>query len=537
VSVADARDRRIAELEAELRRAAEREKALGEIIAQQQTLIAAQQQLIADLQRRLDERDVAYAARTAVLETEVRRLEKQILGPKTERTKVPPVEREMTSAGAERSDEEEAARRAAIARKRRERALAKAAVLETEEVDHPVPDALRHCPKCDGEHFRRMTDEQSTTFEYIPGTFVRRVHKREKLSCLCGEHIVTAPGPAKLVPGGQYGFSFAAFLVVEKCVDSMPIHRIEKRFARLGIPLSRSTMNDLVHTTAEVAMPLATRLEQRVSALPIVLADETSMRLQDRANRGFVWVFHGHDDASGGRLARYVFATSRSGETTARVLGGTQGSLLVDGYTGYNVVTDPEGRQRAGCWSHVRRKIFEAREHDPTAVDHGLALIRDLFRVEHDAKQANIVRSSEHLAMRAQRSKPIVAAFFAWAESQQRLALPKGPLGEALTYAKNQRNRLELFLTDSRIPLHNNSSESMLRVIALARHNYLFFGNPRAGRNFAGLYSLVGSAIANGVEPTEYLTDVLPRIRDATTNAELDALLPDRWQPVVVDAD
>ncbi len=60
----------------------------------------------------------------------------------------------------------------------------------------------------------------------------------------------------------------------------------------------------------------------------------------------------------------------------------------------------------------------------------------------------------------------------------------------------------------------------------------MFFGHPRAGRNFAGLYSLVGSAIANGVEPTEYLTDVLPRIRDATTDEALDALLPDRWTPL-----
>jgi transposase len=376
-----------------------------------------------------------------------------------------------------------------------------------------------------------MKPEESATFEYVPGYFVRRLHKREKLSCLCGEHIVTAPGPAKLVPGAQYGCSFAAFLVVEKCVDSLPIHRIEKRFARLGIPISRSTMNDIVHTAAEVVRPLVARLEQRVAALPIVLADETSMRLQDRAKRGFVWVFHGHDDVSGGQLALYVFATSRSGDTAARVLGGSQGALVVDGYTGYNVVTEPEGRERAGCWSHLRRKVFEAREADPVAADRGLALIRDLFRVEHDAKEANIVRSAEHLSLREQRSKPIVGDFFAWAAAQRAETLPKSPMGEALTYAANQRERLELFLGDARIPLHNNSSEAMLRVIALARHTYLFFGNPRAGRNFAGLYSLVGSCIANGVEPTEYLTDVLPRIRDATTESELDALLPDRWAP------
>jgi hypothetical protein len=80
--------------------------------------------------------------------------------------------------------------------------------------------------------------------------------------------------------------------------------------------------------------------------------------------------------------------------------------------------------------------------------------------------------------------------------------LPKGPLGEARGYAINQRSRLELFLTDARIPIHNNGSERRLRVVTLGRKNDLFVGQARAGRNIAGLYSLVGGRIANGVEPT-----------------------------------
>src|SRR3954469_14289330 len=74
-------------------------------------------------------------------------------------------------------------------------------------------------------------------------------------------------------------------------------------------------------------------------------------------------------------------------------------------------------------------------------------------------------------------------------------------------------------------------TERRLRVVALGRKNYLFVGHARAGRNIAGLYSLVGSCIANGVEPTEYLIDVLPRIAGANSDEALDALLPDRWTP------
>jgi len=530
--VADPREARIASLEEALRRAEEDKRRYGEIIAQQQTLIAAQQKLIADLQRRLEMQEAEHAELASRFKAEVERLERQILGPKTERVKVPAVEQELRKQDEdERSEEEEAARREEIARKRRERALAKNAAMATEEVEHPIPDDVRHCPKCGGVHFRAMPHESSTTYEYVPGHFVRRVHMRQKAACSRGQYIVTAPGPPKLLAGGQYGAGFVAFLIVEKCADSIPIHRIEKRFGRLGIPISRSTMNDLVHAAAELAGPLLARLQQRIASLGVVLADETSMRIQDRPKRGFVWVFQGYDETSGGQLVFYVFAVDRSGDTPDRILGGTRGALVVDGYTGYNIVTDPEGRARAGCWSHLRRKIFEARStSSPEDIDRALAILRDLFRVEHDATEQRIVRSPAHLALRTARSKPLVEEFFRWVRDKGAEVLPKSPLGEALRYATNQRPRLELFLSDARIPMHNNASEARLRVIALARHNYLFFGHPRAGRNFAGLYSLVGSCIANGVEPTEYLTDILPRIRDATTDEHLDALLPDRWQ-------
>src|SRR5262249_36097743 len=155
-------------------------------------------------------------ARSARLAAEIERLERQLLGPKTERTKVPPVDRELRGQE-EMTDEQLAARREEIARKRRENALAKNAAMTTEEVEHPVPDTMKHCPKCGGTHFRPLDHESSTTYEYVPGHFVRHVHKREKQACVCGQYIVTAPAPPKLVAGGQYGFGFVAFLIVDKC--------------------------------------------------------------------------------------------------------------------------------------------------------------------------------------------------------------------------------------------------------------------------------------------------------------------------------
>lgn len=504
---------------------------LREIIARQQTLLAAQQELIGQLERRLSEQEAAHREQAEKLKAEVRRLERELLGPKTEKLKVPPADRDLGDD--EPDEEEEARRREEIARKRRERALAKKASMESQQVDHPVPDDAKRCPKCHGTSFSHLGYETSPTYEYVPGRFVRRLHRRQKVACSCRQHIVVAPPPPKLVAGGIYGFGFAAFLVVEKCGDSIPIYRIEKRFERLGIPMSRATMNDILHATAELAQPLVSRLEKRVAALDLVLADETSMRLQDRKKRGFMWVFHGHDDGSQGELVLYVFATDRSGQTPERILGSSEGTLVVDGYTGYNSVTDPEGRRRAGCWCHLRRKLFEARAEPGDTADQGILQIRGIFRVEHEATARGIVGTPQHLALRQERSKPVVDDFFAWAARTRHEHLPRGPLGEALGYAVRQRERLELFLSDARIPIHNNASERRLRVVALGRKNFLFVGHPRAGRNIAGLYSIVGSCIANRIEPTGYLTDVLPRIRDATSDADLDQLLPDRWTPLL----
>jgi transposase len=500
------------------------EQRFGAIIAQQQKLIEEQQAVIRRLTRE-------HEGRVLALETEVARLTRELVGRKSEKVKIPPIEREL-AAKEPPSEAELAARREEIEKKRRARALAKDAVLATEDVEHRVPDEMKTCSACGGALTQELPAETSSTIDYVPGRFVKRRHRRQKLACRCGGCIVTAPPPPRLIEGGHYGPGFAAFLVVEKCADSIPIYRVEKRFARLGIPISRSTMNDIIHVAAEVVRPLVARLTTRISDVEIVLADETSVRLQTREKRGFIWVFHGRDEhGSGGELVLYVFATDRSGETPMKILGGSVGALVVDGYTGYNNITDPAQRERAGCWCHARRKFFEAQSTAPAEAKHAIDEIRRLFRVEHEATLAGIVGTDAHLALRAEKSKPILDKLFEWLVETKPNVLPKSPIAAAITYAINQKERLQLFLRDARLPLHNNSSESRLRVIALGRKNYLFFGHPRAGRNFAGLYSLVASCVANNIEPTAYLTDVLTRIRDDMTSDEVDAILPDRWSP------
>jgi transposase len=460
-------------------------------------------------------RDVAkeLQSKLDLVAAEMAALKRQVLGPKSE--KMPPLEREVRRG--KKADPVE------TQRKRRERALAKEKLVATREV-LPVPDMQRCCPHCHSKNLRPVGDGKETTiYDYVPGYFRRRVFARETLACPCGDYIVTAPCPDKTTDRTRYAPSFVAHLAVAKCDDAIPLYRLEKQYQRIGIPIARSTMTDLFHRNAAVLAPLVRRLLARIAASDIVLADETSIRMQGTTKRAFLWTF-----LSGNDIA-YVFSPDRSGQTPVEVLGGTKGTLLVDAYTGYNKVTVADGRTRAGCLAHVRRKFFEAKESVPEAQT-ALDLIRDIYVVEHEAREQRLVGTDQHLALRRTRTRPLLAQLFRLLRKHRGRHPPKSPMGKAIRYALKNHRALTRFTGNPRIPPDNNRSESALRVVALGRKNFLFVGNEDAGDNIAGLYSLIATCKAYGKNPLEYLTDVLTRI-GSHPQSKIDELLPERWQP------
>jgi transposase len=288
-------------------------------------------------------------------------------------------------------------------------------------------------------------------------------------------------------------------------------------------------MTELFHRAGELLRPLAARILALVAASDVVLADETSMpmqstiRLEKKPKRTYLWTF------VSGNFVAYRFSPSRSGATPREVLGGTKGTLVVDAYTGYNAVTGVDGRTRAGCLAHARRKFFDALGSHPDA-QVALDAIRDVYRIEHEAKERGVARTAEHLAMRQTRSKPILDKLHTWLVEKKDSYLPKGGMGSAIRYALDNWTELTRFLEDVHVPPDNNRSEAALRVAALGRKNFLFVGHEDAGDNVATLYTLVGTCEAHGVNPFEYIRDVLLRVSTHPAS-DIDALLPHRWAP------
>ncbi len=456
----------------------------------------------------------------AELRALVKGLQQQLFGKKSEKLPpMPTVEKQLR--------QKDAAQSAARAQERRQANAQLRGQLPEVREEVPVPENQAVCPECGSDTLRKVGEGKLTTeYEYLPARMVRKVYVQETLACDCGEYIVTAPAPLRVAEGGQYGPGFVAHVITSKCADSLPLHRQEKQFRRLGIPVARATMVDYFHRAAELLEPLSDRLLEVVAHSDIVQADETVLKVQDKgkARTGYLWCFL-HDN-----LIAYRFSPSRSGRTPVEVLGGGQGTLVVDGYSGYNRVFTPEGWSRAGCLAHVRRKFYEALDSAPEEARRAMGLILDIYRVEHLAKEMGIVGTRKHLQLRQTKSRPAMDRLHEWLVAQEGLHPPKTPLGKAISHALKNWGALAEFLKSSKIPVDNNASERALRIAAVGRKNFLFCGHDAGARNLAGLYSLVMTCEANGVNPQQYLADVLLRVQTHPASA-IDELLPHKWRP------
>jgi transposase len=459
---------------------------------------------------------VEQANRIAKLEHELAQMKKALVGPKTERSKMPRVPRPGAT------PEEQLATR-------RENAEAKAQT-QSLRVDHKVPPELRTCPHCKNSKLKPVGKGRTTSvWEFVPAKFVRYDHVQEVLKCKCGDYVVTAPGAPKVVEKGRYGPSFLAHIAVAKCADHLPIYRLEKDFRRQGFPIARSTMNELLHRASDITRPIWTRLLDVIRVRPVVQADETRMRMQNdgvgRSKNGFVWTFVAADE-HGAVDTALVFAADRSGETPRRILNGTSGYLVVDAYSGYNAVAEVSSRKRAACHAHLRRYFHDALEKAPVA-QNAIDLILELYRVEHAADDGGLT-GEERLRHRRERAPPIRTRLKAWLEAERPRHPPKSPIAVAINYGLKRWDDLGAFLDDPRIPLDNNASERALRRVALGRKNYLFVGDVDAGTSIAGIYTLIATCEARGINPFAYLADVITRVQDHPAS-RLDELLPGNW--------
>jgi transposase len=418
--------------------------------------------------------------------------------------------------------------------------------LPRERVIHDLPEEQKPCPCC-GQMRHVIGKQVRETFDWVPAKVKVIEHVRLTYACRhceqaavpSGPQIITADPPSSPIAKGLAEPGLLAQIIVSKYGDHLPLHRLERIFERHGIDIARSTMCDWMANCAGLLRPLYALMVKEVLASKVIHTDDTSVQVLDKnlpeTRTGRFWVYLGDRDHP---YTVFDHTATRERDGPMKFLNGWGKGKMVylqaDAYGGYDGIHKGEAGgsvTEVACWSHARRKFYDAKDTDPATATQALAFIRLLYDVEDQAKELS---PSERAALRQEQSLPRLAEFRTWLESRQAAyggpVLPKSPLGHAITYVFNQWNALCVYITDGDLAIDNNASERALRRIAVGRNNWIFVGSDAGGHTAAVLFSFIATCRRHNVNIFDYLRDVLARI-PACSMSRLAQFLPDRWQP------
>ena len=394
------------------------------------------------------------------------------------------------------------------------------------------------CPHC-GQERCVIREECSERLDLIPARLIRRRTIRPVLACgRCKDGVAQAPMPAQVVDKGLCGPGLLAHVIFSKYVDHRPLFRVQQELARLGFPVTRTTLCDWVNAAASALQPLWRRLHAGLVRSDYLQVDETPVKVMDpevqgKCATGYLWVY----GRPGGDVL-FDFRTGRSRAGPEEMLKEFEGRLQSDAYKVYpSLVRDHARLRRLGCMAHVRRKFHDALRDNREQALWFLMQFGRLYQIERELRERHADASNRKVRRQAE-ATPILATIHRRlleldpSQPGARL-LPKSPLGKAVQYALKEWEAVSAYLEDGRYEIDNNLIENAIRPSCVGKKNWMFVGHPDAGWRSAVLYSLLISARRRGHDPFAYLSDVLRRIPAAQT-ADLDALLPEHWKPSAV---
>jgi transposase len=387
------------------------------------------------------------------------------------------------------------------------------------------------CPDC-GAALRLLGEDVAEVLEYVPSRFKVIRHVRPKLACSRCEKIVQAPAPARPIARGLAGAGLLAHVLTSKYCDHLPLYRQSQIYARSGVDLDRSTLADWVGATHALMEPLVDALERHVMSAGKVHADDTPVPVlapgTGKTKTGRLWTYVRDDRPWTGAAppaALFRYSADRKGKHPCDHLAKFIGTLQADGYAGFNGLYDRKDRPllEAACWAHVRRKFYDlAQAMQSPIAEEALLRIGALYGIEAELRGKP---PDERAAVRQARAGPLLAGLHQWLLATVRPLSRKSDLAGAIHYALARWEALTRYRDDGRLEIDNNAAERALRAVALGRKNYLFAGADSGGERAAAIYSLIGTAKLNGLDPEAYLRFVLERIAEHPIN-RIDELLP-----------
>ena len=395
------------------------------------------------------------------------------------------------------------------------------------------------CPDCGGA-LRKLGEDVSEVLERIPARLYVIRHVRVKLACASCDKIVQAEAPSRPIERGMAGPGLLAHVLVSKYGDHLPLYRQSEIYAREGVELDRATLADWVGQTSRLFEPLVEALRRHVMSAEKLHADDIPVPVLapglGKTKTGRLWTYV-RDDRPAGEVTPpavwFAYSPDRKGEHPKAHLEKFTGTLQADGYAGFEQIYEAGRIQEAACWAHVRRKFYDIQvAHKSAVATEALERIAALYAIETEIRGRS---PEERRAVRNERSRPLLESLKQWLEEILGRLSRKSDTAMGVRYSLGRWEALMRYCDDGRLEIDNNAAERSLRAVALGRKNYLFAGSDRGGESAAAMYSLIGTAKLNGIDPEGYLRNVLSRIAEHPIN-RIAELLPWNLAPAPAES-
>jgi transposase len=498
-----------------------------ELAQTQQALALKAQQLaeaqatIADLKREL------FGAKADRLNEEQEEQLRHLLGDAQEQSqRPPPISREVLeeALAQERADQRQRA-------KERRRRHLPPVELEKQQVILEPEDKL--CPTS-GQERPRIGQEVTTEYDYVPAKLIIRETVRPKYGACekpCCQGVTIAPLPPRLVPQSKLGLGLAVYLLLSRFDDHVAYYTLERIFReRFGVVITRQQMVQWVEKVAHLLLAIYWLIWEELKVGDYLQIDESPVKVLDpevkgKAAQGYLWFY-----STPGGCVFLEFHQSRGRDGPRERLRGFRGTMQTDGYELYDALRkeQPSRLRRIGCTSHARRKFYKALLESCSEALWFIGQMRRLYQLERELKDCS---PEERRKGRLQQAPAIWLAMKRRAEAIRAdpRVLPQSTLGKAVRYLLNEYMALVGYLRDGRFEIDSNLVENDVRPSAVGKKRWLFIGHPDAGWRSAVIDTLIQSCRRHGINPQEYLTDVLGRLPAMTANQVRD-LRPAQWR-------
>jgi len=385
-----------------------------------------------------------------------------------------------------------------------------------EVVEHRLPEESQSCPACASSLHIMGKKVVRRELKLIPAKATIVEHVQVTYSCRCCEKnaisvpVIKAPMPQPLIKGSFASPEAIAHIMVQKFVMGIPLYRQEQDWKRQGVLLSRQTMSNwLIRATEDWLEPVYDALKEWLLTHEVLHADETTLQVlrepgKSAQSKSYMWLYRTSGDA-GAPIVLYEYQPSRGKEHPKTFLHGWGGYLHTDGYAGYHSL--PPEITVVGCWAHARRKFDEALksaskpEQQNSGAFRGKRYCDKLFAIE---KRLAVLSAEDRHLKRREQALPALDEFFAWLKSQEP-HLTKNAFGKAVRYTLDQWMYLRGYLLDGRLEISNNRAERSIKPFVIDRKNFLFANTPRGAKASAVMFSIIETAMENGINPFEYL--------------------------------